>query len=145
MEHRNTAIVIALMALLFFSSWLMGEGVTGLYLLDWEQNYCLSNADCYMGEVCCPFYNDQGGVCDLEEKCPSIYRLTMETGGQTSVNTKQTVFNLEQPRSLVNNIALIFLGLILIIIVIIAFTRLHPKNKVKVISIRKKKKKSKKK
>ena len=149
MEHEHTAIVIALMALLFFSSWLIGSGITGLYFIDWEQNYCSTNADCFVGEVCCKFYNNQGGVCDTEDRCPAIYRLTMETGSQTSVQEAPQVIvsNLEQPRSIAINTGFIILGLILIILVLVAFTHIHPKNRkklVKVISIRKKKSKKKK-
>ena len=131
MEHEHTAVVIALMTLLFFSSWLMGSGITGLYQLDWEQNSCSTNADCYIGEICCPFYDGNGGVCDTEDKCSAVYRLTMEMGGQTSINQETQTFNLEQPKSLVLNVAYIFVGIILIILVIMGFSHIHPENRKK--------------
>ena len=151
MKHEHTLVVIALMAFLFFASWLMGTGFTGLYLLDWEQNYCTQDFDCETGEVCCEFFGGQSGACDTEDKCQAIYRLSLEIGSQTSSLTKEqseiSLSNLEQPRSAATNTAFIFMGLILFILVLISFAHIHPKNKktVKVLSIKKKPKKKKKK
>ncbi|MBU3941187.1 MAG: hypothetical protein KKH88_04640 [Nanoarchaeota archaeon] len=146
MKHERTAVVIGLMALLFFSSWLMGSGITGLYQLDWEQSYCSTNADCYIGEVCCPFYNNNGGVCDTEDKCSAVYRLTMEMGGQTSINEEtQTISHLEQPRSVAINVAYIFIGIVLIILTILGFSHIHPEKRKKAIKKKTLKKKSNKK
>ena len=146
MEHEHTAIVVALMALLFFSSWLMGSGFTGLYLLDFEQNYCLDDTNCFPPEVCCAFYNGNGGVCDTAERCPAINRLTMELGGQTSViNDQVNDYHLQHPRSASMNIAFVILGLVLVILVVLGFTHIHPENRKKLVKKKTLKKKSKKK
>ena len=92
--------------------------------------------------VCCPFYNGNGGVCDTEERCPTIYRLTMELGGQTStMDSLSNNYRLQHPRSASMNTAFVILGLILIILVVIAFAYLHPENRKKLRKGRKRKKK----
>ena len=131
MKYENTIIVSVLIAFLFASFFLTGIGITGLYLMDFKQNYCSEDTDCSQDEVCCRFYNNLGGVCDLKEKCSAIYQLTMDLGDQTSMKKEETNFltDLQQPRSLSFSIALVFAGLILLILIIIAFAHLHPKNR----------------
>ena len=142
MVNEHTAVVTVLMALLFFSSWLMGSGFTGLYLLDFEKNYCLDDTNCFSPDVCCAFYDGNGGVCDTEERCPTIYRLTMELGGQTSVmNDQVNNYHLQHPRSASMNTAFVILGLILVVLVVLAFAHLHPENRKRLAKKKSRKKK----
>lgn len=64
----------------FFVSgmFLLGEGITGLYVMDFRQNACDSDDKCMDSNVCCLFYNEDFGVCDKEANCAAIDKATFD-------------------------------------------------------------------
>ena len=55
----------------------LGNGITGLYIVDFKQEACESPLECKDG-TCCNFYNEKFGVCDRQENCAAIERATFE-------------------------------------------------------------------
>lgn len=78
LNTKDRLIIIGLTFTLFFGIFFLGKGITGLYLIDFEQDYCDENADCKQGEVCCNFYGEDSGICDKSSNCQAIRQITKE-------------------------------------------------------------------
>ncbi|MBU1321474.1 MAG: hypothetical protein KKF46_03880, partial [Nanoarchaeota archaeon] len=65
---------------IFFVSgmFLLGEGITGLYVMDFQQPACDADDKCIESNVCCLFYNEDFGVCDNENNCDAIEKATFD-------------------------------------------------------------------
>jgi len=76
--------------LLFLSgAFFLGRGITGLYLMDFEQQPCVEDSDCSGVEVCCKFYHEDYGVCDFEENCAAIESVTREELQTTEFSSEE--------------------------------------------------------
>jgi len=79
LTNQDRLIVLGLTLILFFGIFLLGNGIiTGSYLIDFEQPYCSNDDECYSGKVCCNFYKEDSGVCDVESNCHAIEQITKE-------------------------------------------------------------------
>ena len=119
-----------LSVILLAGMFLFGEGMTGLYVMEFTQEPCGSNADCReAGQVCCNFYNEQFGVCDKETNCNAISRVTFDARRKVSTydlmskDEKYKLFNtmsvhVEAPKKPSNLYSLIA-GMILVLIALI--------------------------
>ena len=76
--NKNKIIAILITLTFFLGILLTGKGFTGMYLIDFEQKYCSSDADCLAGQACCYFYKENSGVCDQENNCKAIEQITKE-------------------------------------------------------------------
>ncbi len=74
----NKRMLVIFSAMFFMGMLLIGNGITGLYLLDFKQPPCDENFDCPESEVCCMFYEKEFGVCDMEDKCDAIRKTTYD-------------------------------------------------------------------
>ena len=109
---------------------LFGEGITGLYVMEFQQEPCGKDLDCMeSGQVCCNFYNENFGVCDTEDKCDDISRVTFDARRKVSTydlmskDEKYKLFNtmsvhVEAPKKASNLYSLIA-GMILVLIALI--------------------------
>lgn len=134
LTNQDRMIVLGLTLLLFFGIFLMGRGITGMYLIDFEQQGCSSDEDCLTEETCCYFYKEDYGVCDQESNCKSIELITKEEKEKISSSlgledykfteedklraTKQVSSHIEKPLTK-NNYASIIVGALLLILGII--------------------------
>jgi len=134
LTNQDRMVVLGLTLIFFFGVLLMGRGFTGMYLIDFEQEYCSSDEDCLAGEVCCNFYKEDSGVCDKESNCKAIEQITKEEKEKISSNlgledyefteedkleaTKQISSHIEKPLTK-NNYASMLVGVILLIMGII--------------------------
>ncbi len=57
---------------------LLGEGITGLYVMEFQQPPCDADNKCSAENVCCLFYNEDFGVCDKETNCDAIEKVTFD-------------------------------------------------------------------
>ena len=80
---RKVLPIILLIIGLFF----LGRGITGMYILDFEQPSCSMETDCQGYNVCCNFYEEDYGICNFEDQCSAITEITREE--------KQRVSNLD--------------------------------------------------
>ncbi|MDD4878529.1 MAG: hypothetical protein PHO02_05840 [Candidatus Nanoarchaeia archaeon] len=108
---------------------LFGEGITGLYIMEFQQEPCGKEFDCGDGKVCCNFYNEEFGVCDTEDKCDDISRVTFDARRKVSSydtmsrDEKYTLFStmsvhVEAPKTASNTYSLIA-GIILVLVAFI--------------------------
>ncbi|MFA5888564.1 MAG: hypothetical protein WC852_07690 [Candidatus Nanoarchaeia archaeon] len=109
---------------------LFGEGITGLYVMEFTQQPCGSNAGCSeAGQACCKFYNENFGVCDRQANCDAIGRVTFDARRKVSTyelmskDEKYKLFNtmsvhVEAPKKPSNLYSLIA-GMILVLIALI--------------------------
>lgn len=75
--HKQALIVFIILFL--GGAFLIGNGITGLYIMDFKQPPCDDNTDCTgLNDVCCKFYNEDFGVCDRQDKCEAISRVTFD-------------------------------------------------------------------
>ena len=105
--------------LVFAALFCLGYGVTGFATLDFNAEYCDSNSDCTTG-VCCYFYGDNAGICDLEENCDAISSVTMEAGSQLSLAPEVVQEQVKDEASR-SYIAIILGLLILFLIIVVAY------------------------
>ena len=78
LTNQDRLVVLGITLILFFGIFLIGRGITGLYLIDFEQEYCKHDLDCMAEQVCCKFYKEDIGVCDKESNCKAIEQITKE-------------------------------------------------------------------
>lgn len=108
---------------------LFGEGITGLYVMEFQQDPCGDDFKCSEGKLCCLFYNENYGVCDTEDKCDDISRVTFDARRKVSSydvmsrDEKYKLFNtmsvhVESPKTASNTYALLA-GIILVLIAFI--------------------------
>lgn len=119
-----------LLILVVFGVFFIGQGITGFYLLDFEQTSCVTDDDCGP-KVCCMFFEEDYGVCDFEEKCTAIERVTMEEKQKISeldmdeINIENTearltqAANLETPKK--TDSQSIIIGVVLLLFSLIAY------------------------
>ncbi len=136
LTNQDRMIVLGLTLLFFFGILLMGRGLfTGMYLIDFEQEYCSNNEDCLEGNVCCNFYKEDSGICEKQDNCKAVEQITMEMKQKISTDigmaedykfteedklsaSKQISTHLEKPLTK-NNYASVLVGAILLILGII--------------------------
>ncbi|MFH1064986.1 MAG: hypothetical protein V1734_00585 [Nanoarchaeota archaeon] len=109
---------------------LFGEGITGLYVMEFTQEPCASSSNCLEpGQVCCSFYNEDFGVCDRKANCGAISRVTFDARRKVSTydlmskDEKYKLFStmsvhVEAPKKASNLYSLIA-GIILVLIAFI--------------------------
>ena len=115
---RGTGFSILLIFLFLISLLFIGYGVTGFYLLDWQQSYCSQDKDCNPDLVCCKFYEEDSGVCDSKGNCKAIYDLTKEEKQQrtaTALVTREIDKEFPLRYWSYENIAFLVLGVIILI------------------------------
>jgi len=78
LTNQDRLIILGLTLVFFFGIFLIGRGFTGMYLIDFEQEYCSMDEGCLAEEVCCYFYREDSGVCDQESNCKAIEQITRE-------------------------------------------------------------------
>jgi len=117
---------------------LLGNGITGFYLMDFSQSTCIEDSDC--PNVCCPVYGEEYGICDVESNCDEIYAATKEVSSHQSSLTPSEMKQEARATSFEQNYVAVALGIILaaIVLVVAYLERKHTPTK-------KKKKKAKKK
>lgn len=76
----NKKLIVLFSVIFLAGVFLIGNGVTGLYMLELNKMPCNENSDCAQSDVCCFFSNEDFGVCDLEKECPAIERASFEAG-----------------------------------------------------------------
>lgn len=69
MEKRRVSFV---MGMFLMGILLVGHGITGNYLLGYREDACEDSSDCVGDEVCCLFYEESYGICDLKDNCAGI-------------------------------------------------------------------------
>lgn len=74
---KSSITLILLGAMVVLSLLLIGNGITGFIVLE-PKEVCFSNDDCEEPKVCCPFYEQEGGICHRENICDDILRITKE-------------------------------------------------------------------
>ena len=72
LTNQDRRLILGITILLFCGIFLIGKGFTGMYLIDFEQEYCNTDEDCITGQVCCNFYKEESGVCDEKSNCKAI-------------------------------------------------------------------------
>jgi len=85
MEGKKWIVLLLFLLGAFF----LGRGITGLYLMDFEQQPCVKDFDCNTIEVCCKFYHEDYGVCDSKENCAAIESVTREELQATDISSKE--------------------------------------------------------
>lgn len=99
---------------------LLGEGITGTFSVDWEETYCSDQIQCQSPEVCCKFYNEEGGVCATSDRCASIASVTKyekaikTTEGPLTKEEVESLIKTEKPERLLDEFPTIIISLILI-------------------------------
>ncbi len=131
---NNKAI---LAGLFFLGLLLVGNGMTGNYLLDFKQAMCDVDSDCLPNEVCCDFYDESYGVCDMQANCKSIESITQEEKGKISILkpkkldastflTKSTS-SFRTPASRGKDYSLIAGFVMIVLVVVVMFWGVEPK------------------
>jgi hypothetical protein len=73
-------LVLVLLAIAFVCGiFLLGRGITGMVAESDDpflKPVCSTDSDCERSEVCCLFYESEGGVCDVADACSGIVSLT---------------------------------------------------------------------
>lgn len=135
LTNQDRMIILGLTLIFFLGIFLMGRGITGMYLIDFEQEDCSGDEDCLAEEVCCNFYKEDSGVCDKESNCKAIELITKEEKERISSGlglegdykfteedklraTKQISSHIEKPLTQNNYASIIVGGLLLILGVI---------------------------
>lgn len=135
LTNQDRLIILGLTLFFFLGILLIGRGFTGMYLIDFEQEYCSNDEDCLAGEVCCNFYKEDSGVCDEKSNCKAIEQITKEEKERISSSlsleeeykfteedklrvTKQISTHIEKPMTK-NNYASIIVGAVLLILGVI--------------------------
>lgn len=95
----NKKMLVLFSSMFIIGMLFIGNGITGLYFLDFKQPPCDDNVDCQDMEVCCMFYEENFGVCDRQDKCEGIRQLTFEA--RQSYSTYDNL-NDEQPAGELN-------------------------------------------
>ena len=83
--NENRLEVMGIVLLMLFGILFVGRGFSGMYLIDFDQQDCEDDSDCRSG-VCCDFYKESSGVCDLKENCNAIEQITKEEKEKISSN-----------------------------------------------------------
>ena len=78
LTKQSKALIFTLALFLFFGLFFKNESFTGMYLLDFQQEYCSADKDCQTGEACCYFYEEDMGICSEESNCKAIQKITKE-------------------------------------------------------------------
>ena len=112
-EKEKLLLVIIAIASVF----LLQQGITGFYLMDFNQNTCLTDSDC--SNTCCPVYGEEYGICDLNTNCDEVYQATKEVASHHSSLSPSEMKVESRDVSLKQNYVAIGLGVILAIIVVI--------------------------
>jgi hypothetical protein len=125
MREKLFSILIALAAIV-----LLQQGITGFYLMDFQQPTCLEDANCN-NEICCPVYGEDYGLCDIEQNCDSIYSATKEVASSQTSMSPTEIKTEARATSFQQNYVAISLGIILAVIVLIVayYERKHEKPK----------------
>ncbi len=122
-RDRLLSILIALTAV-----FLLQQGITGFYLMDFQQNTCLSDSDC--AETCCPVYGEEYGICDLESNCGGVYDATKEVSSHQSSMSATELKSYVREVSFQQNYIAISLGIILAaIVLLVAYHERKPKKR----------------
>jgi len=97
---------------------LLSDGYTGRYLTDFpNKEVCLNDFDCNAPDVCCKFYQEDSGVCDLPQNCIAIKESTQDkVVGSKDLANAPSVTN-----QLGLNTLYLYGGTILILLAIIGF------------------------
>lgn len=74
--HKRALIFFT--AIFILGAFFVGNGLTGLYILEFKQPPCDEDIDCQNTEVCCKFYNEEFGVCDEVDECDAIEKVTFD-------------------------------------------------------------------
>jgi hypothetical protein len=125
MREKLFSIIIALAAIL-----LLQQGITGFYLMDFQQSTCLEDSDCE-NEICCPVYGEDYGLCDIDKNCDPIYAATKEVASSQSSLSPTELKTEARATAFQQNYVAISLGIILAVIVLIVayYERKHEKPK----------------
>ncbi len=75
---KDRSLILGIAILFFFGILFFGQGITGMYLLDFEKDFCSETQDCPGDYVCCGFYEENYGICEHKVNCAAIKRLTKE-------------------------------------------------------------------
>lgn len=134
LNNQDRIIILGITLLFFLGVLLVGRGFTGMYLIDFEQEYCSNDEDCITGQVCCNFYKENSGVCDKKNNCKAIEQITREEKEKISSDlgleeyrfteedklrvTKQISSHIERPMTK-SNYASVVVGVILLILGVI--------------------------
>lgn len=108
---------------------LFGEGITGLYVMEFHQEPCGQDFKCSENKACCLFYNEKFGVCDTKDKCDDISRVTFDARRKVSsydIMSREEKYNMfstmslhiESPKKASNTYSLLA-GIILVLIAFI--------------------------
>lgn len=127
---KNQAIYVEIMIVFtIMGLGLLCGGITGKVVQvdvpnDVKQ-ICSIDSDCSSPQVCCKFYNQEAGVCDVQDMCQKINELTKdEKIGIEEIKN----YNKETPLKNKENTDLeITIGLIFIVVAIMAYIFSKPK------------------
>ena len=114
MKEKIFSLLIAFAAIL-----LLHQGITGFYLMDFQQSTCLEDTTCSNGNVCCAVYGQDYGICDSSNNCGSIYSATKEVSSHQSSLSPSELKIEARATSFQQNYIAISLGIILAVIVLI--------------------------
>ena len=136
---------VVLFCLIFIGITFLGKGITGLYILDYNQQPCDQDSNCNSIKACCTFYQQDYGVCADLRECEAIYSLSREEndvkGSDLPINEKfdqiqkrNYLFSLvqndiEEPNNIQTNQRSIIAGLVIIIIGVLILVSLRIKRK----------------
>jgi len=82
---KKNNLVVLFIVILFFGIFFLNNSFTGMYVVDFDQETCYSNNDCFGNEMCCKFYDKDYGVCDDISRCKSINDITREEGSPMAI------------------------------------------------------------
>lgn len=87
-------------AVLLAGMFLFGNGITGLYVMDFKQAPCDTDDKCVAEGTCCLFYKESFGICDKQENCKAIEQTTFDarrkisTYDSLTMNEKYEMFSM---------------------------------------------------
>lgn len=121
-KKENKFLTFSWVIFLFMGLLLISDSYTGHYLTDFpDKDVCLNDFDCVTPEVCCNFYGEDSGICDLPQNCVAIESATEE---KVIGSASQIAGNAPSPLNYFGlgiNTLYLFMGTLLIALSIIGF------------------------
>src|SRR3989344_161622 len=146
MQEKGVLVFFSLVLISGFL--LLGQGITGMFSVDWETTYCSDQVQCNSPEVCCKFYEEEAGICEAADKCYSITQVTkqeklsMTTQKPLTQTQVESIIKTETPQRFTQELPTIIAALILVIIGLVYLDREKALNRSKLKETKKNESKS---
>ncbi len=111
-------VLLAFITVVVFSALFIGKGITGMVIMgDNIKPLCTQDSECENEEVCCYFYAETSGVCNIGDLCDDIIEITKNNEYYDSDLHEQVKKSKEKQSTFFQ----VFMGIIMLLFAIFLF------------------------